>query len=236
MPTNVRATSQVVNPADLRPMPYGQASARSIRDAIFEPLWGGRRALVDLFGDELRIRDQDGEILDGYDLLREAVREAAQAMELVLDGYLLPAPLRDTTGAEALMGQGTVPTPAQMGRQLLIGGGLGSARRDQVEANQARQYPVASSSPTAFVAIDLLWLDGEPLVDVPLAERKRLLDGVIRDCELVRRTVAVRAPVEAWYAQWRALGFHEVAVKGANSRYTPGVPSRDWATALIPRR
>lgn len=232
MPTESRA----VELADLRPMPYGHASPSGVRDAIFEPLWGGRRVLVDLLGDEVRIRDQEGEMLDGYDLLRDAIREAAQATEMVLDGYLLPAPLRDTTGAEALMGQGTVPTPAQMGRQLLMGGGLGNTRRDQLDANQARRVPVGGSSPTAFVAIDLLWVDGEPLVDVPLAERKRLLEGVIRDGEVVRRTVAVRAPVEAWYAQWRALGFHEVAVKGANSRYTPGVPSRDWATALIPRR
>ena len=27
-----------------------------------------------------------------------------------------------------------------------------------------------------------------------------------------------------------------VAVKDANSRYTPGTPGNDWATALIPRR
>ena len=86
------------------------------------------------------------------------------------------------------------------------------------------------------MAIDLLRLDGDSLLDVPLAERKRLLDGILVDTEIVRKTVTVRAPVAAWYAQWRALGFREVAVKGANSRYTPGVPNPDWATALIPRR
>jgi hypothetical protein len=48
--------------------------------------------------------------------------------------------------------------------------------------------------------------------------------------------VSVRPPVEQWYAQWRALGFSALAVKGANSRYTPGRPNGEWATTLIPRR
>jgi hypothetical protein len=39
-----------------------------------------------------------------------------------------------------------------------------------------------------------------------------------------------------WFGQWRAFGFREVAVKGANSRYTPGVPNPDWAKASIPTR
>ena len=38
----------------------------------------------------------------------------------------------------------------------------------------------------AFVATDLLWLDGTPLDDIPLLERKRLLDGVLEASYLVR--------------------------------------------------
>jgi hypothetical protein len=56
------------------------------------------------------------------------------------------------------------------------------------------------------------------------------------DHELVRRSVAIRPPVEAWYAQWKALGFHEIAVKEANSRYEPGGVSSEWAITEIPRR
>jgi ATP-dependent DNA ligase len=92
------------------------------------------------------------------------------------------------------------------------------------------------NAPTAIVAVDLLWLDGESLIDVPLLERKRLLESALLDHELVRRTMVVRPPVEAWYGQWRALGFREFAVKGANSRYRPGTVSPHWATQIIPRR
>jgi len=231
----MRTKSGPIRPADLRPMPYGRASIRNVRDGIWEPLWGGRRALIDVFGSEIGIRDEHGDPLEGHDLLRDAIRDAALADELVLDGYVLPAPLRDTTGAEAVIGLDSVISVGEMSRQLLLGGG-GRERREALEAAAARQVLVPSASASAFVAIDLLWLDGEPIIDVPLAERKRLLDGVLRETDVVRRTVAVRYPVETWYAQWRALGFREVAVKAANSRYTPGTPNGEWAIAFIPKR
>lgn len=222
-------------PSDLKPMPYGRTNFRSVKDGIWEPLWGGKRSLIDIFGLNVAIRDEQGVPMDGYDLLRASVRDAAQADELVLDGYLLPAPLRQTTGAESVMGLDSIPSVGQMGRQLLMGSG-NPGRRDALDAAQARRVAPSSSSPTAFVAVDLLWLDGEPLIDVPLAERKRLLDGLLIDTDVVRKTVYVRPPVASWYNQWHAQGFREVAVKGANSRYTPGRPNGAWATALIPRR
>ena len=225
-----------LSPADLRPMPYGRTSIRKVRDAICEPLWGGRRVLIHVAGTAVAIRDEVGDGLDGYDLLREAIGETAQADEAVLDGYLLPAPLRDTTGAEAVIGLDSVESTADVSRRLLFGGGFGGHRREEEEAARARRFALPSSSPTAFVAIDLLWLEGESLLEVPLAERKRLLDSALLDGDVVRRTMAVRAPVEAWYAQWRALGFREFAAKDANSRYTPGTASPAWATALIPKR
>lgn len=232
----MRTEATIARPTDLKPMPYGgRVNARSVKDGIWEPLWGGRRVLIHVVADAVAIHDEQGEPLEGYDLLRDGIREAVMAHEVTFDGYLLPAPLRDTTGAESVVGLDAVPSMGQMSRQWLVGSG-GTNRRDAIEANRLRRMPLPSTSPTAFVAVDVLWLDGEPLIDVPLAERKRLLDGVIGDTEVVRRTVAVRPPVEAWYGQWLALGFREVAVKGANSRYTPGKPNGEWATALIPRR
>ncbi|MBI2762150.1 MAG: hypothetical protein HYX54_00085 [Chloroflexi bacterium] len=222
-------------PENLKPMPYGKVNVRSIRDGIWEPLWGGRRVLIEVLGHEVRIRDEGGEQIKGYEALRVAMADAALAEDLVLDGYLLPAPLRETTGAEAGIGLDSVPSAGQMSRQMLIGAGS-YARREAIEESKSRDAAPSPSSPAAFVAVDLLWLDGDSLIDVPLGERKRLLDGVFQEGDLVRRTVTVRPPVEAWYSQWRALGFREVAVKGVNSRYTPGKPSGEWATMMIPRR
>lgn len=229
-------SAPVMSPADLRLMPFGRTGTRAVRDGLWEPLWAGRRVLVDVLDGRVGIRGEHNEALAGFDLLHEAILESARADELVLDGYLLPAPLRSSVGAEAPIGMDSLMTPAQVGKQLLLGGGAGSERREELIAERARRRPLPPASPTAFVAVDLLWIDGEPIIDVPLQERKRLLESVLEDAEIVRRTVTVRPPVEVWFAQWRALGFREMAVKGANSRYTPGRPNGEWATALIPKR
>jgi ATP-dependent DNA ligase len=86
------------------------------------------------------------------------------------------------------------------------------------------------------VAIDLLWLDGESLLDVPLLERRRLLESVVAESDLVRRGVFVRPPIDAWLGSWRALGFNGLSYKAANSRYQPGVASAEWVTVPMPRR
>ncbi|MBF8290054.1 MAG: putative ATP-dependent ligase, partial [Chloroflexi bacterium] len=203
------ASPTAIRPSDLKAMPYGGTPFRRVKDGIWEPLWGGRRVLIDVLGGVIGIRDEEGDPVAGFDLLREAVRDAARADELVLDGYLLPAPLRSSAGAEAVVGLDSVVSATDMGRQFLVGRRPGAdERRERKEAARARQVAVHAASPTAFVAVDLLWLDGESLIDVPLAERKRLLEGVLMEGEVIRRTVAVRPPVEAWFAQWRALGFH----------------------------
>lgn len=228
--------AHVSSPADLRLMPFGRTQARQVRDALWEPLWIGRRVLVRVLGGLVTIHDEHDEELEGFDLLRDAIRALVQADQLVFDGYLLPAPLRDSAGAEAAPGMDAVMSPGEVGRQLLLGGGAQDEHRDAIVAASSRRVRLTSASPTAFVAVDLLWLDGESIIDIPLQERKRLLESVLSEGEIVRRTVAVRAPVETWFAQWRALGFREIAVKGANSRYTPGRPNGEWATAFIPKR
>lgn len=229
-------SGRVEKPADLRLMPFGRTEARHVRDGLWEPLWAGRRALVEVVGGSVGIRDEHDTALDGFEILRQAILECALAEELVLDGYLMPAPLRSTAGAEAPPGMDALMTPAQVGRQMLLGGGGNDERKEQLRVERARRAPLPPASPTAFVAVDLLWLDGESLLDVPLQERRRLLESALADHEIVRRTVAVRAPVEPWFAQWRALGFREMAVKASNSRYTPGRPNGEWAIALIPKR
>src|SRR5258706_452403 len=130
----------------------------------------------------------------------------------------------------------TTPTASQISRQMLLGGGGRNKRREPRGVAAAREVDLPPDAPTAMVAVDLLWLDGQPLVDVPLLERKRLLDAVLVDHELVRRTVLVRPPVEAWYAQWRALGFREYAGKAAHSRYQPGGARDPRTTPPIPQR
>jgi ATP-dependent DNA ligase len=82
----------------------------------------------------------------------------------------------------------------------------------------------------------LLWLDDQPLLDVPLLERKRILESVLDESKLVRRGIYIRQPIDTWVGSWRSFGFNRMAFKAANSRYLPGQPNPDWAIADLPTR
>lgn len=227
---------EVLDPVALRPMPFGGGRLDTISDPLVEPVWGGLRVLVHVADGRTVIRDREGLEVEVQQTLLESIASCSLASELVLDGHLVQGPLRDTTGIRVSPDVDAVRTARESTRHFFLGR-LGTPRRDLVaEKEAAVALASAATSTMAFVAVDLLWLDGESLLDVPLLERKRLLESVLSDAELVRRTIAVRPPIETWHAQWLSLGFREMAIKGANSRYTPGEPNPEWAIALIRRR
>jgi hypothetical protein len=217
-------------------MAYGHHNPYKVEDPLCEPLWGGRRVLVEITPEGVVLRDTDAQPVEGYDDLRSAIADAAYAEELVIDGCLMPAPLRDTEGARVRIGMDAVETPGRRVRHLFVGETPSGRHREDLARADERRAPAPGDEPAALVAIDLLWIDGQSLLDVPLLERKRVLESALDERELVRRTMVVRPPVEMWFAQWRALGFEEVAYKAANGRYRPGTVSGDWTIQLLPRR
>lgn len=80
----------------------------------------------------------------------------------------------------------------------------------------------------AFVAVDLLELDGERLLDVPLQERRRLLDSVVVPGERVRLSPLVKHPADGWLRSWRSAGFTHYLAKHQNGRYSSGAQADDW--------
>ena len=93
----------------------------------------------------------------------------------------------------------------------------------------------------AFVATDLLWLDDEPLDDVSLLERKRLLEAVLEPSYLVRISPYVKPSAELTLVTWRDQGFALLHYRAANSGYLagrgePGRPSRSAGRPRDPAR
>ena len=217
-------------------MAYGHKAPHKIDDPLCEPLWGGRRVLIEVADGRVDIRSTDGAEVEGYEVLREAIAQAAFADELLVDGSLLPAPLRDTEGARVRVGLDSVKSPGDRVKHVFIGESPLTSKREALQQADEARMPAPGNEPAAFVATDLLWIDGQSLLDVPLLERKRVLESALDERELVRRTMVVRPPVETWFAQWRALGFEEVTFKGANGRYHPGTVAEDWTVIVMPRR
>jgi ATP-dependent DNA ligase len=134
------------------------------------------------------------------------------------------------------VGLDSVKSPGDRVKHIFIGESPLSGKRAALKQADEARMPVPGDEPAAFVATDLLWIDGQSLLDIPLLERKRVLESALDERELVRRTMVVRPPVESWFAQWRALGFEEVTFKGANGRYRPGTVAEDWTVIVMPRR
>jgi hypothetical protein len=216
-----------------RPQAFGRRPARDVRDPIIEPLWTGERVLLvmDSPDAEPEFHDAAGEALEGppLDAIAAELRGAIRTWSFVVDGYLT----RQATMPEQGIDSGiATPSAVQMVGQMMFGRRLAEAVSSKTASQEAATDP---SLPVCFVAVDLLAIDDDTLLDVPLLERKRILDGAFEERTLVRRTPFIRPPVNRWMVAWRGLGFRELAYKAANSRYVPGRPNDDWAAVTIPR-
>ena len=203
-----------------------------IIDPILEPLWTGTRVLAH-YRDSVR-EDEWGTVEvfneDGADATADGphaidqLRRAVRASEAVIDGVI--------TGEATTSGENTAialfPTINPV-RKFFLGGTQDNDVKYEPRGPREHGQP-------AFVAIDLLSVDGETLFDAPLLERKRVLEGLIEESELVRVSPWVRPPVRTWFNTWRSAGFRGLIMKGSNSRYLPGAETTEWALVLrMPR-
>ena len=86
----------------------------------------------------------------------------------------------------------------------------------------------ASAQGLVYQAFDLLYLDGRSLLNVPLEDRKRLLQSVLRPHPRVRFAAHVVGEGLAFYEAARAQRLEGVIAKLRRSRYEPGRRSSAW--------
>jgi ATP-dependent DNA ligase len=205
-------------------VPHGRY-APDIIDPILEPLWSGTRVLAHYHDSEREDEWGHVEVFDEYGddatmdapLAVDQLRRAVRASEAVIDGIL--------TGEATTGGENTsiklFPTVNPI-RKFFLGGRTDNDVKYEPRGPRPRGIP-------AFVAIDLLSVDDQPLFDAPLLERKRLLEGLLDQSELVRVSPWVRPPVRTWFNTWRSAGFRGLVMKSSNGRYRPGAETTDWA-------
>ncbi len=217
------------DPRDWAPMrAYRGRRVFEISDPVLEPLWSGTRVLAHLRvvqGPEPRVAVELIEEL-GADLapelpdLSQSMGASFMALEAVLDGVISRQITLDGVGASAI--------PEVRGRptQMFV--------RSSIDFDVTARGPLVDAAAEAepidgFIAVDLLRVDGSNLLDVPLLERKRLLESVIRPSRLVRISQHVRPPIDTWLATWKAIGLRGGVLKAANSRYHPNDDTVEWS-------
>ena len=219
-----------------RPAEYGGKRAADIDEALVEPLWTGPRVLALVSNGTASMTDVDGDPVEGREDVLEELVAAVGGATLLIEGVLTHEPLQGTSDVAA-RDTVSLPNPGQMASQMLLGDrvarkGQLDDRLQDVRRRQADDVGVEA----AFVAVDLLWVDDQPILDVPLLERKRLLESAVRESRLVRVGIYVRPPIDGWIGGWRMFGFRRMSFRAANSRYVPGEKNQGWAQAEIPRR
>ena len=162
----------------------------------------------------------------------------------MIEGHLPRSALRSGEGAfppAAEGGAAADPHPARLPAERQ-GRPVRPARQRRTRGARSRSPRSwrrwSAGSAHAFVATDLLWLDGQSLLDVPLLERKRLLETVLEESYLVRVTPFVRPSAILTLVTWGIARLRRsCATARANSRYLPGRENPDWAVGRRrPRR
>ncbi|MGA2309890.1 MAG: non-homologous end-joining DNA ligase [Candidatus Bathyarchaeia archaeon] len=101
------------------------------------------------------------------------------------------------------------------------------AERSKTTSIENVKY-LSQASPANYIVFDMLEKDGDPLVELPLMERKRLLKEYVREGSFVVLSAFVETEGEAYYKVALAKGMEGMMAKKRDSQYEPGARSANW--------
>ncbi|HUH08804.1 MAG TPA: non-homologous end-joining DNA ligase [Egibacteraceae bacterium] len=176
---------------------------------LFEIKWDGIRALATLTrpsGPEdgsTRLCTRNGNDVSAAYLELSGMWERILARNAVLDGEIVAL---DEAGR---------PSFQRLQQRMHV--------RDERALRRLREH-----SPVHYMAFDLLAVDGESLVGLPLRDRLARLDEVVVPGERLRRSEPVAADGIALFEAARSQGLEGLIAKRASSPYRPGRRSPEW--------
>jgi len=106
-------------------------------------------------------------------------------------------------------------------------------RRMHVRQPTAR---LLAETPVSFAVFDVLWLDGELLVDRPQSERRTILDGLGVKGRAWQTAPVLDATPEELLEACRQLGLEGFMAKRLDAPYLPGRRSTAWSKIKCGRR
>lgn len=185
--------------ADTEPMEAKLVDALPGEDGWqFEPKWDGFRAVASRLGGQVELRSKSGKSLARYFPEIVTALEATPADDYVLDGELI-LPIEGVLSFDALQ-----------------------ARLHPAESRIRR---LARETPAQLMLFDCLGLDGTPLIDRPLAERRAALERFHGKNGTMSLLLSPRAPDLAGAQAWLAASggaLDGVIAKALDQPYRPG--------------
>lgn len=172
-----------------------------------ETLWRGQRTVLTSSGGSVELATPDGTAIgDRFPEVRRAGR-ALGMTEVVLDGVL--------TASDAAGGD-------RVSRRLAAGS-------DSTWRRLSRDAPVA------FVAFDLLWLDGHSTVRLPWGDRRHLLDELEFEGAAWSTPRAYTGDPAPLIEAAASSGVERLLAKRTDAPYDPALDPPPWHTFAVPR-
>lgn len=169
----------------------------------FELKWDGVRAIALLDRGELRIASRSGaDATRRYPELTELAGALADR-SAVFDGEIVALDAEGRPSFQALQPRMGLTKPEVIRRRM-------------------------AEVPVTYVIFDLLWLDGESLLDVPYERRRELLRGLELDGDAYRVPGEHVGSGADFLVAVKAQGLEGIVCKRLGSRYAPGRRSDDW--------
>ncbi len=177
----------------------------------YEIKWDGVRALAFCAGGRVALRSRSGRVITPqYPELR-GLAEPLGTTEAILDGEVVAFDADGKPSFQALQGRMHVSSEAQVRR-------------------------LAASTPVAYVAFDVLWRDGRPLLDEPYEARRDALEALGLAGDHVQVPKHHLGDGEALLEATRRAGLEGVMAKRLGSVYVPGRRTTDWVKVKNVRR
>jgi len=173
----------------------------------FEPKWDGVRAIITCHRGRLTITSRRGNDVSG--------------------AYPELAPIAGRLGADAVL-DGEIVTMDEAGRPSF----------ERLQRRMHVRQPSAdlvAEVPVVLVAFDLLWVDGELLVPLDQATRRRRLEAMA-GALTITPVLSADDGLDALLADCTAIGLEGFVAKKQDSPYTPGRRSPCWLKAKATRR
>lgn len=170
-------------------------------DWIYEIKWDGSRTIAFL-SDKTRL--QDRRLVDityqfpDLALLNKHIR----ARETILDGELV------------VLKNGKPSYKSIMSRKH--------------QQNLMKINLLSKTMPAVFITWDILYLDGKPLIELPLIERKSYLKKVVKQSEIVKISDFIFEHGKILFEETGKKNLEGVMAKKANSKYLIGKRSKLW--------
>jgi bifunctional non-homologous end joining protein LigD len=196
-------------PTPARPVRFQPMLAESGGEPFDDPAWrfepklDGIRALAEMETGSTLFRTRRGRDVSFQYPDIHMIHELVDQVNAVLDGEIV-----------AVDGDGRNSFEALQQRMNL--------------QNEREIKRVAKQIPVAFVAFDLLWLDGHETIGLSLEERRELLELVVEQDHRLQLMGYVDGEGKAFVAGARSLGLEGVVAKRMGSTYVSGRRSPDW--------